>query len=179
MIPITENKVKIFRTLNIAIQKRKFYSRFMKNKPSVAVDIIIEFPDNDSIILIKRKNPPYGWAIPGGFIEYGESAEEAAVREAKEETNLDVELMCQFHSYSESWRDPRGHTISIVFVAKGRGKAVAMDDAKEIGIFKENNLPEEIAFDHKRILKDYFRMKKFLKSLSLDFYSINKIFSED
>lgn len=150
----------------------------MEKKPSVAVDIIIEFPDNDSVILIKRKNPPLGWAIPGGFIEYGESAEEAAIREAKEETNLDVELIAQLHSYSESWRDPRGHTLSIVFVAKGKGRAVAMDDAREIGIFKENNLPEEIAFDHRRILKHYFKMKELLKSLSLDFSSINRIFYE-
>lgn len=151
----------------------------MEKKPSIAVDIIIEFPDEDSVILIKRKNPPYGWAIPGGFIEYGESAEETAVREAKEETNLDIELIAQLHSYSESWRDPRGHTISIVFVAKGKGEPSAMDDAKEIGIFKENNLPEEIAFDHRRILKHYFKIKKFLKSLSLDLSSINKIFYED
>ncbi len=149
-----------------------------KRKPSIAVDIIIEFPDKDSIVLIKRKNPPFGWAIPGGFIEYGESAEEAAVREAKEETNLNITLMGQLHSYSESWRDPRGHTISIVFVAKGEGKAIAKDDAKEIGIFREDNLPEEIAFDHRRILKHYFKMKKFLESLSLDFYSLNELFSE-
>jgi ADP-ribose pyrophosphatase YjhB (NUDIX family) len=150
----------------------------MEKKPSVAVDIIIEFPDSESIVLIKRKNPPFGWAIPGGFIEYGESAEETAVREAKEETNLDIELMGQLHVYSESWRDPRGHTISIVFVAKGKGKAIAMDDAKEIGIFKEKNLPQELAFDHRRILNHYFRMKEFLKSLSLDFSSFNKIFSQ-
>ncbi len=150
----------------------------MHKKPSIAVDIIIESPDEDSIILIKRKNPPYGWAIPGGFIEYGESAEESAIREAKEETNLDIELMGQLHTYSESWRDPRGHTISIVFVAKGKGEAIAKDDAKEIGIFKEDSLPEELAFDHRRILKHYFRMKKFLESLSLNFTSINKIFLE-
>lgn len=147
-----------------------------RKKPSVAVDIIIEFPDEDSIVLIKRKNPPYGWAIPGGFIEYGESAEEAAVREAKEETNLEITLIGQLHTYSESWRDPRGHTISIVFVAKGRGEAMAMDDAKEIGIFKEDNLPEEIAFDHRRILGHYFKIRKCLKSISFDFYSLNKIF---
>ncbi len=151
----------------------------MEKKPSIAVDIIIEYPEDDSIVLIKRKNPPYGWAIPGGFIEYGESAEETAIREAKEETNLDIELKGQLHTYSESWRDPRGHTISIVFVAKGRGEAVAMDDAKGLGIFKENNLPEELAFDHKRILNHYFKMKKFLKSISFSFDSLNRIFSED
>lgn len=149
-----------------------------KKKPSIAVDIIIEFPDEDSIVLIKRKNPPFGWAIPGGFVEYGESAEEAAIREAREETNLEINLMGQLHSYSESWRDPRGHTISIVFVAKGEGEAIAKDDAREIGIFREDSLPEEIAFDHRRILRHYFKMKKFLKSLSLDFYSLNRIFFE-
>lgn len=148
----------------------------MNKKPSIAVDIIIEYPDEDSIVLIKRKNPPYGWAIPGGFIEYGESAEDAAIREAKEETNLEINLRGQLHTYSESWRDPRGHTISIVFVAKGKGEAIAKDDAKEIGIFKEENLPEELAFDHRRILGHYFKIKKFLKSLSLDFSSLNKIF---
>ncbi|MGQ9618388.1 MAG: NUDIX domain-containing protein [Candidatus Aminicenantia bacterium] len=150
----------------------------MDKKPFVAVDIIIEYPEEDSIILIKRKNPPYGWAIPGGFVEYGESAEETAIREAKEETNLEIELLCQFHSYSESWRDPRGHTISIVFIAKGRGEAIAMDDAKEIGIFKENDLPSEIAFDHERILGHYFKMKRFLKSVFLSFSELNKIFYE-
>lgn len=149
-----------------------------KKKPSIAVDIIIEFPDEDSFILIKRENPPYGWAIPGGFVEYGESAEEAAVREAKEETNLDIEIKGQLHTYSEKWRDPRGHTISIVFVAKGKGEAIAQDDAKEIGIFREDNLPEEIAFDHKRILRHYFKMKRFLKSLSLDFSSFNRVFED-
>ncbi len=161
----------------VEIISKTFYINFMYKKPSVAVDIIIEYPEEDSIILIKRKNPPYGWALPGGFIEYGESAEEAALREAKEETNLDINLICQFHCYSESRRDPRGHTISIVYVAKGEGKAKAMDDAKEIGFFKEDNLPGEIAFDHKRILNHYFGMKKFLKSFSLSFSSINSIFS--
>ncbi len=123
--------------------------------PIPTVDIIIEIELN-KIILIKRKNPPYGWAIPGGFVDYGESLEEAAIREAKEETSLDVKLIKQFHTYSDPKRDPRHHSISTVYVAKAKGVPKAKDDALEIGIFNESNLPEEIAFDHRLILKDYF-----------------------
>jgi ADP-ribose pyrophosphatase YjhB (NUDIX family) len=108
------------------------------------------------IVLIKRKNPPYGWAIPGGFVDYGESLESAAVREAKEETMLDVELLCQLGAYSAPDRDPRLHTISVVFRAKANGKPKAADDAAEIGVFNKNNLPENLAFDHEKILQDYF-----------------------
>jgi len=118
------------------------------------VDIIIEY--NGGIILIKRKNPPEGWALPGGFVGYGESLESAATREAKEETGLDIELLRQFHTYSDPKRDPRHHTITTVFIAKSRGRAVAGDDAKEIGIFSKDNLPAQIAFDHRDILNDYF-----------------------
>ncbi|MGB9719928.1 MAG: NUDIX domain-containing protein [bacterium] len=125
--------------------------------PVPTVDIIIEI--ENGIILIKRKNPPYGWAIPGGFIDYGESAESAAIREAKEETNLDIFDLKQFHVYSDPKRDPRFHTISIVFLAKGNGIPKAKDDAIEIGIFDRDNLPEEIAFDHRQILNDYFSRK--------------------
>jgi len=124
--------------------------------PIPTVDIIIEI-DPKGIVLIKRKNPPYGWAIPGGFVDCGESLEEAAVREAKEETNLDVKLVKQFHTYSDPKRDPRHHSISTVYVAKAKGLPKAEDDALEIGIFDESNLPDEIAFDHRFILKDYFR----------------------
>jgi ADP-ribose pyrophosphatase YjhB (NUDIX family) len=127
---------------------------FFKN-PVPTVDIIIQV-DMKSVILIKRKNPPYGWAIPGGFVDYGESLEEAAVREAKEETSLDVDLLSQFHTYSSPNRDPRQHTISTVYIAKGKGKPQARDDAVAIGIFRESELPEEIAFDHRSILRDYF-----------------------
>jgi ADP-ribose pyrophosphatase YjhB (NUDIX family) len=122
--------------------------------PIPTVDIIIEY--NRGIVLIKRKNPPEGWAMPGGFVAYGESLETAAVREAKEETGLDVELLRQFHTYSDPKRDPRHHTITTVFIAKAKGKAIAGDDAKEIGIFTKDTLPEQIAFDHRDILKDYF-----------------------
>ncbi len=124
--------------------------------PVPTVDIIIEI-ESKGVILIKRKNPPYGWAIPGGFVDYGESLEEAALREAKEETNLYVGLRKQFHTYSDPKRDPRHHTISTVYIAKGKGKPKAKDDAAEIGIFTESNLPDEIAFDHRSILNDYFK----------------------
>jgi len=127
--------------------------------PIPTVDIIIEI-EPSGIILIKRKNPPYGWAIPGGFVDYGESLEEAAAREAMEETNLDVKLIKQFHTYSDPKRDPRHHSISTVYIAKAKGKPKAKDDALEIGIFDESNLPDEIAFDHRSILKDYFRKKQ-------------------
>jgi ADP-ribose pyrophosphatase YjhB (NUDIX family) len=124
--------------------------------PIPTVDIIIEM-ESKGIILIKRKNFPYGWAVPGGFVDYGESLEEAALREAKEETNLDIELLRQFHTYSDPKRDPRHHSISTVYIAKGKGKPKAKDDALEIEIFTELNLPDEIAFDHRSILKDYFK----------------------
>ena len=124
--------------------------------PIPTVDIIIEI-ESKGIVLIKRKNPPYGWAIPGGFVDYGESLGEAALREAKEETNLDVELKKQFHTYSDPKRDPRHHTISTVYIAKGKGIPEPKDDATEIGIFTESNLPNEIAFDHRSILRDYFK----------------------
>jgi ADP-ribose pyrophosphatase YjhB (NUDIX family) len=124
--------------------------------PIPTVDIIIEI-GSKGIVLIKRKNPPDGWAIPGGFVDYGESLEEAAVREAKEETNLDVKLIRQFHTYSDPKRDPRHHSISTAYVAKAKGMPQANDDALEIGIFLESNLPDKIAFDHRLILSDYFK----------------------
>lgn len=123
--------------------------------PIPTVDIIIEF--EGSIILIKRRNPPHGWALPGGFVDVGETVEDAAVREAKEETSLDVRLKRQLHTYSDPERDPRHHTISTVFIAEGRGNPVAADDAAEIGVFSSETLPEPIAFDHKEILQDYFQ----------------------
>ena len=122
--------------------------------PLLTVDLIIEL--NEGIVLIKRKNPPEGWALPGGFVEYGETLEYAAIREAKEETGLDVKLMRQFHLYSDPERDPRHHTVTTVFLAQAAGKAVAGDDAKEVGAFQRDNLPVRIAFDHRDILNDYF-----------------------
>ncbi len=122
--------------------------------PLPTVDIIIE--TKDGIVLIKRKNPPYGWALPGGFVDYGESLEDAARREAKEETGLDIELVRQFHTYSAPGRDPRFHTITTVYIAKAEGTPRAADDAKEAAVFTRENLPENIAFDHREILEDYF-----------------------
>ncbi|NOX21276.1 MAG: NUDIX hydrolase [Nitrospirae bacterium] len=122
--------------------------------PYPTVDIIIE--TDKGIVLIKRKNPPHGWALPGGFVDYGESLEQAAVREAREETGLDIELIRQFHTYSEPDRDPRFHTITTVYIARAKGQPKAGDDAKEVGVFTRDNLPEQIAFDHRAILDDYF-----------------------
>ena len=125
-----------------------------QRNPIPTVDLIIEY--NKGIILIERKNPPHGWALPGGFVDYGETLESAARREAKEETGLDVELIRQFHAYSDPKRDPRHHTITVVFLAKSAGEPHAGDDAKEVGVFSENALPDMIAFDHRDILADYF-----------------------
>ena len=130
--------------------------------PSPTVDIIIEMKNddgNDGIILIKRKNPPYGWALPGGFVDYSESLEAAAVREAREETSLDIKLLYQMHTYSDPNRDPRKHTITTVYVAKAAGIPIAQDDAQEIGIFTRVEIDFPLAFDHKQILADYFKKK--------------------
>lgn len=124
------------------------------SNPIPTVDIIIEL--KGGIVLVRRKNPPEGWALPGGFVDYGETLETAAVREAKEETGLDIELIRQFHTYSDPQRDPRHHTITTVYVAEAQGTATAGDDAGEVAIFKKDELPEKIVFDHNEILKDYF-----------------------
>ena len=126
----------------------------MYRNPLPTADIIIRV--NHGIVLINRKNPPHGWAIPGGFIDYGESAEQAAVREAREETSLDVFDLRQFHVYSDPARDPRFHTLTVVFTARGDGVPRAADDAAEIGVFTEKDLPSGLAFDHADILRDYF-----------------------
>jgi len=128
-----------------------------QRNPIPTVDIIIEI--EGSIALIARRNPPSGWALPGGFIDYGESAEDAARREAREETGLELRGLRQFHTYSDPDRDPRRHTISIVFVAQGHGTPEAHDDATDIGMFDRDNLPKELAFDHRMILSDYFTGK--------------------
>jgi len=125
--------------------------------PLPTVDIIIEL--KDGIVLIERKNPPYGWAIPGGFVDYGESLESAAVREAKEEISLDVKIKEQFHSYSDPERDERFHTVTTVFIASAEGIPKAADDAKYTGVFTKDNLPEPLAFDHGKIISDYFRYR--------------------
>jgi ADP-ribose pyrophosphatase YjhB (NUDIX family) len=134
--------------------------------PFPTVDIIIEIASDKTegktpgekhgIVLIKRKNPPFGWALPGGFVDYGESLESAALREAREETCLDVELLYQLGAYSDPERDPRHHTISVVFVARAAEEPKAADDAEDVGVFDRNSLPEQLAFDHAKILRDYF-----------------------
>jgi 8-oxo-dGTP diphosphatase len=127
--------------------------------PLPTVDIIAEVPGG-GVVLIERKNSPSGWAIPGGFVDYGECLEAAAVREAKEEICLDVHLVEQFHTYSEPSRDPRHHTISTVFIATAEGTPTGADDAKAAGVFTEDKLPAPLAFDHGRILADYFHYKR-------------------
>jgi len=121
--------------------------------PIPTVDIIIEM--EGGIVLVQRKNPPLGWALPGGFVDYGESLEEAAIREAKEETSLDVHSIVQFGAYSDPNRDPRLHTISVVFTGRGEGELRAGDDAGNVRVFSPENIPGDLAFDHGRILKDY------------------------
>ncbi|MDX1775269.1 MAG: NUDIX hydrolase [Desulfobulbales bacterium] len=125
--------------------------------PLPTVDIIIE--TMGGIVLIARKNKPIGWALPGGFVDYGESLEQSAVREALEETGLHVSLSRQLKTYSDPKRDPRHHTISTVFIATATGKPNAGDDAGRAEIFTEQDLPP-LVFDHGRILADYFTLKQ-------------------
>ncbi|MEM1290742.1 MAG: NUDIX hydrolase [Cyanobacteria bacterium P01_H01_bin.162] len=131
--------------------------------PAPTIDIIIELRDRPHrpIVLIERRNEPFGWAIPGGFVDYGESVEAAAVREALEETQLAVELIEQFHVYSDPRRDPRKHTLSIVFLACAKGTPVADDDAKAIALFNPWEVPTQLCFDHDRILQDYWRYRHY------------------
>ena len=129
------------------------------SNPLLTVDIIVELADS-TIVLIERKNPPPGWALPGGFVDYGEAIEHAATREAKEEISLDVTLIEQFYTYSDPSRDPRHNTVSTVFIATAEGAPEAADDAKTVRTFHEDNLPGPLAFDHARILRDYFRFKR-------------------
>jgi ADP-ribose pyrophosphatase YjhB (NUDIX family) len=132
------------------------YSRPRYRNPVPTVDIIIEYGDL-GLVLIERDKPPWGWALPGGFVEYGESLEDAARREAREETGLEAELLGQFHAYSDPGRDPRQHTITTVFVARGRGALRAASDALSVAVFPPEGLPRELAFDHDRILQDYLQ----------------------
>ena len=132
-----------------------------ERNPTPTVDIIIELVDQPHrpIVLIERKNPPHGWALPGGFVDYGESVEAAAQREASEEVGLKVELIEQFQVYSDPKRDPRKHTLSVVFLATATGDPQAADDAKNLGIFYSWNLPSNLCFDHDKILRDYWRYR--------------------
>jgi 8-oxo-dGTP diphosphatase len=118
--------------------------------------VIVELGDEGRLVLVRRKNPPLGWALPGGFVDAGETVEQAAVREALEETSLSVELVRQFHVYSDPGRDPRGHTVSVVFIGTARGEPRGADDAAEAKAFLPQELPKELVFDHGQILADYF-----------------------
>ncbi len=134
-----------------------------RRNPLPTVDAIIEVPaggGQTGIVLIRRKNPPLGWALPGGFVDYGESVEQAVVREAQEETGLSIRLKGLLGVYSAPDRDPRGHTISTVFVAEAEGCPQAADDAERAVIFPLDRLPEDLAFDHARILGDYLRQRQ-------------------
>ena len=122
--------------------------------PLPTVDIIIE-TEPGSVVLVLRKNPPRSWALPGGFVDEWESLEDAAIREAKEETGLDVSLKRQFHTYSDPTRDPRHHTITTVYLAVAQGTPRGGDDAAEARVFRLDALPSDLAFDHGDILKDY------------------------
>jgi 8-oxo-dGTP diphosphatase len=125
--------------------------------PFPTVDIIIELAGG--IILIERKNEPLGWALPGGYVDYGESLEDAVVREAREETSLDIFNLRLLGCYSDPERDPRQHNISTVYVAEGRGNPRAGDDAAHLEIFTLTDLPFPLCFDHTKILADYARRK--------------------
>ena len=125
--------------------------------PSLTVDIIIQLTDYKDlpIILIERKYPPYGWALPGGFVDVGETVETAAVREAKEEVCLNVELVTLLGCYSDPNRDDRGHTVSLVYIANAQGEPKAADDAKNLQVYTLAELPRNLVFDHDEILSDY------------------------
>jgi len=130
--------------------------------PLLAADAIIELVDRPgrTIVLIERLNPPHGWAIPGGFVDVGERVETAAIREALEETNLEVALKGLLGLYSDPARDPRGHTVTAVYVAEARGQPKALDDARSLDLFTLDDLPAELAFDHATVLADYRRFRE-------------------
>ena len=137
--------------------------------PLIAADTIIELTDYPGrpIVLIERANPPYGWAIPGGFVDVGERVESAAVREAQEEVSLNIRLIALLGIYSDPSRDTRGHTVTAVYVAEAPGTPVAADDAKNCQIFSIDELPTPLAFDHAQVLADYKKFRETGKVTSL------------
>ncbi len=126
-----------------------------RESPAPTVDVVIQLP-GDRVVLVKRRNPPHGWALPGGFVDLGEPLAVAAAREALEETGLRVELTEQFHAYSDPRRDPRRHTISTVFLGRAEGEPRGGDDAAEAVAFPWTALPD-LVFDHAEILADVRR----------------------
>ena len=129
--------------------------------PAIAVDAIIELVDRPGrpIVLIERRNPPHGWAIPGGFVDIGETLEAAVIREAREETSLDITLKCLLGIYSNPDRDPRGHTVTPVYIAEARGEPSAADDAASLDVFDPHACPA-LAFDHDVIMADYIEYRE-------------------
>ncbi|MDO8432328.1 MAG: NUDIX hydrolase [Candidatus Binatus sp.] len=123
--------------------------------PPIAADVIAEI--GDRIVLIERKNFPHGWAIPGGFVDFGETVEQAAIREAREEISLEVDIRALLGIYSRPERDPRGQTITVVYVARASGSPIAADDAKSVVLIDPRRPPSPLAFDHAEILADYVR----------------------
>lgn len=153
---IDKKNVQLFR--KVIFSYLDYIINKLSNGPFSTVDIIIEI--GRGVVLIERSNPPFGWAIPGGFVDYGESIEHTAWREAKEETNLDIFDLKQFHTYSQPGRDPRFQTITTVFSAKANGIPRADSDAKNIGVFTLSQIRRmKLAFDHNIVLEDFFKSK--------------------